>query len=251
MKGFDGAELLSKVRAKDIFSKVFEDLPNTLFWIKDTELRLCYVNQTFATWVNLSPSEIIGRTDADLYFTDLARVFTADDRSVMETGKEIRDKEELCATRFGSVEWRIVSKFPLYDDEGNIIGTTGASRQLSTKRMQELPEQYHDFTRIVDYARSHIHEGVTVQDIADFSHMTLSTLERRFRKYLGITPREFLQDLRLSLATELLRDTTLSVSEIAEQLGYESVATFSRAFRQLTDSTPSLFRKERTPPASK
>ena len=217
-------------------------MQDTLFWIKDPQLRIVAINPAFAERVNLPEADILGKTDADLYFPELARVFMADDRRVIETGQPIHRKFELLANRFGGVEWRSTTKLPLLDDHGKIVGTTGISRPLRAGS-DPLPAPYAAFARIVEYAREHLGDGVDVPDIARHAGMSVATLARRFRAHMRLSPGEFLAQLRISRACKLLTDSPLNVVEIAIDCGYESPSAFSRAFRRQMQMSPTAYRR--------
>jgi AraC-like DNA-binding protein len=220
---------------------LFKGLPDVLFWIKDADLRIVALNPAFAERVNRAESEILGRTDADLYFPELARVFMADDRKVIETGKPIRGKFELLANRFGGVEWRSTTKLPLSNRTGTVVGTTGISRPINT-RGDPLPAPYAAFANIVEYAREKLADGVEVPEIARHAGMSVATLARRFREHMRLSPGEFLAQLRISRACKLLKDSPLNVTEIAINCGYDSPSAFSRAFRRQMNMSPTAYR---------
>jgi AraC-like DNA-binding protein len=221
--------------------ELFKDLPDVLFWIKNTDLQIVSLNPAFAERVNLPETEILGKTDADLYFPELARVFMADDRAVIETGNAIHRKFELLANRFGGVEWRSTTKLPLRDRSGKVVGTTGISRPLNT-RGDPLPAPYAAFSNIVAYAREHLADGIEVPEIARHAGMSVATLSRRFREHMRLSPGEFLSQLRISRACKLLKDSPLNITEIAIGCGYESPSAFSRAFRRQMNMSPSAYR---------
>lgn len=220
---------------------LFNQLGDVLFWVKDKEHRITALNRAFAERVNIAHDAIIGKTDEELYYPELATVFMADDRYVLKTGKMIRRKIELLTSRHGGIEWRSTTKLPLRDPQGRVVGTTGISRPLPDS-VDALPAPYRAFGRIVDYARNHLSERVSVSDIARESGMSVATLERRFKEHFQLSPSSFLSQLKVSYACELLRDTPLNITEIALECGYESPAAFSRAFRRETRQSPSLFR---------
>jgi PAS domain S-box-containing protein len=220
---------------------LFRDIPDVLFWIKDADLRIVAINPAFAERVNLSETEILGKTDADLYFPELARVFMADDRAVIATGDPIHRKFELLANRFGGVEWRSTTKLPLRDRSGAVAGTTGISRPINT-RGDPLPAPYAAFANIVAYAREKLADGVEVPEIARHAGMSVATLSRRFREHMRLSPGEFLAQLRISRACKLLKDTPLNVTEVAIGCGYDSPSAFSRAFRRQMNMSPTAYR---------
>jgi AraC family transcriptional regulator, arabinose operon regulatory protein len=67
-------------------------------------------------------------------------------------------------------------------------------------------------------------------------------LIRRFSHSTGLTPGAYLTRVRTEKAMELLRETTLSIEVIAEQIGYSSGSYLIKAFRRLTGLTPGEFR---------
>lgn len=221
---------------------LLNQLEDVLFWVKDKEHRITALNQAFAERVKLAPEAVFGKTDADLYYPELAAVFMADDRYVLETGQTIRRKIELLTTRHGGIEWRSTTKLPLRRADGRVIGTTGISRPLPD-RVEGLPGPYRAMGQIVEYVRDHLYQSISVADMAREAGMSVATLERRFKEHFHLSPSAFLTQIRVSRACELLRDTPLNIAEIAAECGYESPAAFSRAFRRETQQAPSVFRR--------
>jgi len=225
----------------DSILALFDELDDVLFWVKDSSHRITALNRAFAERVKLPPFEILGKTDAELYYEELAQVFMDDDQRVLESGEPMRYKVELLTSRYSGVEWRNTTKLPVVNSDGRVVGTTGISRPLPNSS-DALPGPYRAFGAIVEFARSNIGMRVTVKQIAEQAGMSIATLERRFREHLKLSPRAFLAQMRLSLACQLLRDTPLNMEEIALECGYESPAAFSRAFRREMGSSPSGFR---------
>jgi AraC-like DNA-binding protein len=95
----------------------------------------------------------------------------------------------------------------------------------------------------------------TVATLAREVGMSRSTLARRFREILRETPLVYLSRSRLQAAAELMRTENLSLSEVAARVGYQSEASFSRAFRQNMGRPPAAYRRaaraRRSTPACK
>ena len=83
----------------------------------------------------------------------------------------------------------------------------------------------------------------TIADLAKKVGVSRSTLAQRFTDYLGEPPMKYLADWRMRLAVRSLTSTSRSVLEIALEVGYESEAAFSRAFKRRYGSPPALYRK--------
>lgn len=82
-----------------------------------------------------------------------------------------------------------------------------------------------------------------LEDIAHQASMSPRTLRRRLQE-AGTSYKKILDDVRLQLAHRYLCTTTLSIGEIAELLGYTDQNSFSHAFKQLSGSPPSAYRKQ-------
>ncbi|RMI32851.1 AraC family transcriptional regulator [Nocardia stercoris] len=83
----------------------------------------------------------------------------------------------------------------------------------------------------------------TVEELAQASHLSRSTFAARFTARVGTPPATYLAQVRLDAATDLLRDTSLSVARIADRVGYASEAAFSRAFRNRFGTPPARWRR--------
>jgi AraC-like DNA-binding protein len=82
----------------------------------------------------------------------------------------------------------------------------------------------------------------SVSQIADILGCHRTTACRRFRQAMGITMIDYLSRLRIQHATDLLRNSTLPVAEIAQRCGFRSATYFCRVFRDRTNQTPSEVR---------
>lgn len=84
----------------------------------------------------------------------------------------------------------------------------------------------------------------TVESLAGTVGVSRSGLAARFSDLVGETPMSYLRQWRFEVARNWLRDTDQTLAELAEQLGYESEASFSRAFKKETGQTPGSVRRE-------
>ncbi len=83
----------------------------------------------------------------------------------------------------------------------------------------------------------------TVEQLAAAAGTSRSVLAERFKAVLGQPPIQYLAGWRLQLATNLLRDASRSIAEIAGEVGYESEAAFNRAFKRHLGMPPGAWRQ--------
>jgi len=72
--------------------------------------------------------------------------------------------------------------------------------------------------------------------------MSVRTLNRRFKNALGKTPLDYLQEIRINTAKDLLKTSNLSISEIADKVGYQDTGYFTTLFKKKLATTPNAYR---------
>ena len=96
----------------------------------------------------------------------------------------------------------------------------------------------------VVYLRRHYASSVSASDVAEVCHCSVSTLSHLFKKKMGVSIRKYQQQLRLSDAGNLLRDTDLPVNVISDLLGYGNPNYFCNVFRDEIGIAPSQYREQ-------
>ena len=87
-------------------------------------------------------------------------------------------------------------------------------------------------------------QGISPTDVADNINMGYSKFRRLFKEYTGYAPLQYIQELRLQRSKELLLSTNLSLTEIADEVGYDNADYFSTAFKKKNRITPAAYRKK-------
>jgi PAS domain S-box-containing protein len=107
-------------------------------YFKDLRSCFLYISKAQATRYGLTdPIEAVGKTDFDFFDEEHARQAFDDEQAIIRTGQPIVAKEEKETWPDGRVSWVSTSKWPLHDDEGNIIGTVGISRDITDHKQAE------------------------------------------------------------------------------------------------------------------
>ncbi len=104
------------------------------------------------------------------------------------------------------------------------------------------PELLRRLLRAKDRMDAASHEAWPVQRLAQVSGVSEAHFARSFKQAFGVPPHRYLLTRRIERATAMLRDTDLSITEIAFDTGWESLGTFGRTFRDITGESPSANR---------
>ncbi len=127
---------------------------------------------------------------------------------------------------------------------------TGFSRVITGKILSLLTfEKRQNTTKstlreILSYLSAHKGENLTRKSIARNLGLSESTVSHAFSEGLKTTLTQYLNHLRLEESATLLKETSLSVTQVAEQAGFGSLRSFNRVFREAYGSSPSQYRKK-------
>ncbi len=94
----------------------------------------------------------------------------------------------------------------------------------------------------IHYLDEHLHEPVSMRDLADHLHMNASYFSVLFKEQTGLTFSEYLTKQRIQRAKVLLTTTALPIAEIAEKVGYQTARYFVKVFRELEKVSPGQYR---------
>lgn len=95
------------------------------------------------------------------------------------------------------------------------------------------------------FIQCELHRFVTTEELCSACHLSSSKLIGLFKDSCGMTPQEYIRNLRMERACELLDNTDLSLADVAARLGYARQGSFSEAFRAHCGMTPRAWRSER------
>lgn len=141
-------------------------------YIKDRECRLRLVSKKMALDLGFSdPAEIYGKTDIELFGEEFGSRTLIDDLRVMEIGQPVIGQIESYTNKRGETNWTSTTKLPLKNDEGEIIGLLGITREINELKHSEIKMKWlatHDplttlenrslLTNHINFAIEHAHE---------------------------------------------------------------------------------------------
>lgn len=100
-----------------------------------------------------------------------------------------------------------------------------------------------EMKKIKDYLETHVSVPVTIDELSALIYRSPDYLIRHFREEFGMTPYKYFIEKKMEAAKTMLRDTSLSVKEIGEMVGYEDAHYFSNVFRKESGIPPLQYRK--------
>jgi AraC-like DNA-binding protein len=137
-----------------------------------------------------------------------------------------------------------------FSRQGLNMPITSPDPQLLEMALQQCEQELsrlHDTGGLIaavrQQAREHMASDLSVEFIAQKLGMSSRTLRRRLTE-LGTSYQMIIEQLRRGRAVELLRQTSMTVEQIASELGYDDPSNFGRAFRRWTGLSPSAYRQQ-------
>ncbi|MFX9085457.1 PAS domain-containing protein, partial [Acinetobacter baumannii] len=117
---------------------LFDALSSVVFFIKNTEARYVFVNQTLVNRCGLKDkTAILGKTSSEVFPHSLGKIYTSQDLQVIRRGKKLTEQLELHLYAKNQSGWCLTYKEPLFDADGNLVGIAGISNDLN------VPENTH------------------------------------------------------------------------------------------------------------
>jgi PAS domain S-box-containing protein len=142
-----------KLKKSENYQRAILDSFPFFLWLKDIQSNYLATNMTVAKAVGFDdPSEIIGKSDLDIFPKDLADAYRADDKEVMQS-LQSKELEELIEGN-GERRWHETYKAPIFDNEGNLFGTVGFARDITKDKESE------EELKLMKHALDHVKEAV-------------------------------------------------------------------------------------------
>ena len=98
---------------------------------------------------------------------------------------------------------------------------------------------------VTNYIKANYKTKISLAGLASMVYLSPAYLCKLFKSFMGINLVDYIQQIRISHACELLKTTALSVSEISDSVGYSDIKYFYKLFRKLKGTTPGEYRKNK------
>lgn len=232
---------LASVLADPFFAEaLFDQLPDVVFFVKDTSGRYLVANTTLLQRCGLQHKhDLIGRSPLDVFSAELGRGYIAQDQYVIQTGHAIHDRLELHLYPNGAAGWCLTHKIPLFDRDGEVVGLAGISRDLP------MPNTHHPVYRRIaaamEYMHTHYADPLKLDDLAGIAQLSVAQFERHIRRIFGLTPKQLIIKTRIEAAMHLLADDD-TIAEVAVACGYSDHSAFARQFKAAVGLSPTAYR---------
>ena len=116
------------------------------------------------------------------------------------------------------------------------------STSLTVSTEDQIAGGNHQCAAVKRYIDLHFKEALTLEQLAEESHMSKYYLSHAFKREYGVSPINYMISRRIEESKYLLAETDLSMSQIAQLLGFSSLSYFSQVFRRTQAVTPMEYR---------
>ena len=141
-----------------------------------------------------------------------------------------------CAEETPEFEFRVreaLTEVLLYVLKKCRLESTRALPDAGEKRLKQM----------LEWMDAHIDQPVTLREIAASANVCPRECQRIFKRYLHVSPIEYMQRRRIFTAAQMLSETDRAVTEIALDCGFASPSYFTRQFRLMVGAAPTAYRK--------
>ncbi|MFA5338651.1 MAG: PAS domain S-box protein [Candidatus Omnitrophota bacterium] len=178
-------EILKEIEKQQ--EALLDNIPD-IAWLKDKESRFIAVNEPFSRACGVAPKDLVGKNDFDIWPRNLSESYRADDAEVIRTGRR-KIIEEPMHNKDGKVQWIETIKTPIFNEKGEVIGTTGIARDITVRKKLEfqLKESEEKFRRIFESANDAIFiADLRTGEILDVNKAAENLIGRPRKELVGV-----------------------------------------------------------------
>ncbi len=134
---------------------------------------------------------------------------------------------EIIQANLRNLWYHLLRIMPVADDPGT----------MQSRRNSML----NDFQNLLSYMEEHT-QNISLEEAADMMHFSPSHFSKVFKQLTGINFVRYMNIIRITQASELLKDPDMNIAQVAFSCGFQNIRTFNRVFREITGQTPSEYK---------
>lgn len=116
-------------------------------------------------------------------------------------------------------------------------------RHYSAERPSRVEKSSKRFQEVFEYIEKNLNKRISTKELADIMHFNSNYFIGIFKKFTGVTPHRYITNAKCERAMQLLSNTTLPISDIMLEIGFDDPNVFLRFFKKNTGYSPTSFRK--------
>lgn len=189
----------------------------------------------FGMWLELD-ARVIAQLAAEIEFARPLQVSATRGMSQVLLDEGLRD----AVTRLVRLldEPSLVSTLAPLIEQEIVIRLLNGGHGASLRRLVAAGSPSQQIAKVVSWLKQHYTEVFAMDDLAASAHMSPSTFRQHFRAVVGMSPLQYVKNLRLLDARQLMLNQSLDAGSAAIRVGYESASQFSREYRRLFGEPP-------------
>ncbi|MFX6540372.1 PAS domain-containing protein, partial [Acinetobacter baumannii] len=154
---------------------------SVVFFIKNTEARYVFVNQTLVNRCGLKDkTALLGKTSEEVFPHSLGKIYTSQDLQVIRRGKKLTEQLELHLYAKNQSGWCLTYKEPLFDADGKLVGIAGISNDLNVP--EHTHPAFYKMVQVEDYIKKNYAETITLAHLTAIAGVSVAQLERYCKK---------------------------------------------------------------------
>lgn len=173
-------------------------------------------------------------------FTDyIEKVFHGETIYVPGVKVPLKQLEEVYGTNYAAIRsiYQNVILFPVFNDSGQVWRVVF---MVINEYVHNVKENIY---LAIKYFREHFDQEYSLREVAHIANLSPYYFIKVFREQTGKTPYEYLLEIKIENAKEMLRIQELSITDIGLACGFTSPSNFSSVFKKITGASPSNYRK--------
>lgn len=223
-------------------ARMFDHISGVSFFAKNRSFQLIYGNPQFYRRFGFTDeTEVLGKTDFDLFPRPLALNFRADDEKVLSTGEPLLGIVELFLNQQGIPDWFITQKLPLFGKGGKVIGLMGAIQRYDIQNNVAAADA--SIAKAANAFRREPGNRWLMEEVARSVGLSQRQFDRKFKDCFGVTPQNYLIKTRIQAACDALREAGAQIADVAFDLGFYDQSAFTAQFRRHMGITPLKYQR--------